>query len=191
MPTFFPIFKTVRIVLLRDDLQSAHRFMLNLFNRLETVSPERSFEFTEQPEITRCQIRRIRWLWNNMGRIFGQMVTNKLSVFGTNRSQTRLKYKTSFKIVLTDPFEMPTVSCNVSNCQSPSFEHQISDFLDLVLIGIDVNGRPGRCLSSTRSRPSQNYLHHLQTLCSTKLDIMKIAECTFLDVKKEAYLKNY
>ena len=66
MPTCFRIFKTVRIVIFQNVLESAQQFTLNLSNRLETVSPEWSFKFTKYPEITRCQIRQIRWSLNDM-----------------------------------------------------------------------------------------------------------------------------
>jgi len=45
MLIFFPILETVRKVFFRDGLQYFLRFGFYLLNRVETVSPERSFEF--------------------------------------------------------------------------------------------------------------------------------------------------
>jgi len=51
MPMFFPILETVREIFFRDGLQYFLRFGFYLLNRVETVSPKRSFEFVEQPEV--------------------------------------------------------------------------------------------------------------------------------------------
>ena len=49
--------------------------------RLETRAAEWSLEFREQPEVTRSQIRQIRWLRNDVCGIFDEMVTkNECSV---------------------------------------------------------------------------------------------------------------
>ena len=61
----------------------------NVFFNLQNI-PNSSFPGWPSK---RCQIRRIRWLWNDMDRIFGQIVTNKLSVFGTNRDHHAIDTK--------------------------------------------------------------------------------------------------
>ena len=53
MPTFFPIVETLVIFDFRNCLQSLQQFGFYLLNRVKTVSPERSLEFAEQPEVTR------------------------------------------------------------------------------------------------------------------------------------------
>lgn len=45
-----------------------------------------------------------------MRRIFGEMVTKKLSVFGTKRDLTFRRPKWSFKMVFTDPSDIPIIS---------------------------------------------------------------------------------
>ena len=53
MPTFFPIVETLVKFDFRNCLQSLQRLGFYLLNRVKTVSPERSLEFAEQPEVTR------------------------------------------------------------------------------------------------------------------------------------------
>ena len=81
MPTFFPTAETLVKFDFRNCLQNLLRFGLHLFNRVKTVSSEWYFDFGEYQKVTRSQIKRIWWLWNDMRWVFGEMVTkNECSV---------------------------------------------------------------------------------------------------------------